>query len=125
MSEAVRPLSPPHRLGANLRRQLRGLGIIFSYPSGAAGIITVLLFIALAMLAPLIAPHGAFDVVYNQDHSVLRLSPPGAQAWFGTTNQGMDVLSQMLWGARVARLVGLLSALGSVQLGTLIGLVSG
>src|SRR6202030_2211087 len=44
---------------------------------------------------------------------------------FGTTNQGRDVLSQIVWGTRVALLVGLLSALGSVMLGTLIGLISG
>jgi peptide/nickel transport system permease protein len=85
----------------------------------------VLLFIAVAALAPLIAPYGPFEVVYHADHSVIRLSPPSFQNWFGTTNQGMDVFSQLVWGSRVALIVGLLSALGSVILGTLIGLVAG
>jgi peptide/nickel transport system permease protein len=108
-----------------LRRNLGALGVIMSYPSGAAGLVVVLFFIALSLLAPLIAPYGPFEVVYHVDHSVVRLSGPSWQNWFGTTNQGMDVLSQIIWGTRVALLVGLLSALGSVLLGTLIGLVSG
>jgi peptide/nickel transport system permease protein len=56
---------------------------------------------------------------------VMSLAPPNARAAFGTTNQGMDVFSQLLWGARVALLVGLLSAVGAALLGTLIGLIAG
>ena len=85
----------------------------------------VLAFVVLAVLAPLIAPYGPFEVAYGAGRSVQRLAPPSAANWFGTTNQGMDVLSQLIWGSRVALAVGLLSALGSVLLGTLIGLVAG
>jgi len=83
------------------------------------------LFIAMAAFAPLIAPYGPFDVAYDTDRAVVALSPPGWQNWFGTTNQGMDVFSQFVWGARVALIVGLISALGSVILGTFVGLVAG
>ena len=106
-------------------RGLERLRIIWSYPSGAVGLFVVLLFVALAVFAPLIAPYGPFEVVYNADHSVVRLAPPDWRTWFGTTNQGMDVFSQLVWGSRVALLVGLLSAMGSAMIGTLIGLVSG
>ena len=130
MSELSRTLSQApsarrRRLSAALGRNLRGLATILTYPSGAAGLVVVLLFIVVAVLAPLIAPYGAFEVVYHADHSVIRLSPPSWQNWFGTTNQGMDVFSQLVWGSRVALIVGLLSALGSVVLGTLIGLIAG
>src|SRR5882672_9613611 len=130
MSETARALAPAEnarwrRLAASLRRNASGLAVILHYPSGAAGLVVVLVFIAVAVLAPLIAPYGAFEVVYNADHSVVRLSPPSWQSWLGTTNQGMDVFSQLIWGSRVALIVGLLSALGSVVLGTLIGLVAG
>jgi peptide/nickel transport system permease protein len=130
MSELASALAPPtdagrRRIAAALRQNLRGLAIILNYPSGAAGLVVVLVFIAIAALAPLIAPYGAFEVVYNADHSVVRLSPPSWQNWFGTTNQGMDVFSQLVWGSRVALIVGLLSAVGSVVLGTLIGLIAG
>src|SRR5437879_9672993 len=115
IASALAPASHERRssLAAALRQNLRGLAVILSYPSGAAGLVVVLLFIAVAALAPLIAPYAAFEVVYNADHSVVRLSPPSWQNWFGTTNQGMDVFSQLVWGSRVALIVGLLAAVGS------------
>jgi peptide/nickel transport system permease protein len=90
-----------------------------------AAMLVAAAFIVLAALAPFIAPYGPFEVVYDADGAVVALSPPTSQAWFGTTNQGMDVFSQFVWGARVALIVGLVSALGSVLLGTAVGLVSG
>jgi peptide/nickel transport system permease protein len=112
-------------ISSSVARGLESLRVIWSYPSGVVGLFVVLLFVALALFAPLVAPHGPFDVVYNADHSVVRLAPPNWRAWLGTTNQGMDVFSQLVWGSRVALLVGLLSAIGSALIGTLIGLVSG
>src|SRR5215471_15729557 len=93
--------------------------------AGGAGLAVVLVFTALAFLAPLIAPYGPFEVVYDANGGVVALSPPTLKNLFGTTNQGMDVFSQLVWGARVALIVGLISALGSVILGTIVGLVSG
>jgi peptide/nickel transport system permease protein len=104
---------------------MQGLRVILRYPSGTAGLIVLAVFTILAIIGPLIAPHGPFEVVYGAGHAVLRLSPPTGPAWFGTTNQGMDVFSQVLWGTRSAFLVGLLSAAGSVLLGTFIGLIAG
>ena len=92
---------------------------------GVVAMLVTALFIAMAAFAPLIAPYGPFDVAYDTDRAVVALSPPGWQNWFGTTNQGMDVFSQFVWGARVALIVGLISALGSVILGTFVGLVAG
>lgn len=112
-------------LVGSVLQQLRGLRVIARYRSAMAGLILIVAFILLAVLAPIIAPYGPFEVVYEADGTVARLSPPTWRNWFGTTNQGMDVFSQILWGSRVALAVGLLSALGSVLLGTLIGLVSG
>ena len=94
--------------------------------AGSIFSVTVLVsFVLIALLAPLIAPYGPFDVVYDASHHVLRLSPPTIAHWFGTTNWGMDVLSQMIWGTRVALMVGLVSAVASAFLGTLVGLVAG
>lgn len=98
---------------------------IFACRPGMAAMIVTALFIAIAALAPFIAPDGPFEVVYDADRAVVALSPPTWQNWFGTTNQGMDVFSQFVWGARVALIVGLISALGSVILGTAVGLLSG
>ncbi|MBM3567410.1 MAG: ABC transporter permease [Alphaproteobacteria bacterium] len=103
----------------------RFLDVLGRNPSAAVGLALICGFVALAVAAPLIAPYGPFEVAFGPDRSVPRLAPPSARNWFGTTNQGMDVFSQLVWGSRVALTVGLLSALGSVVVGTLIGLVSG
>jgi peptide/nickel transport system permease protein len=122
------PASRLDRLRGRTRRwagQLGGLKVIFKYPSGTIGLAVVLAFVVIAVLAPVIAPYGPFEVAYGAGRSVQRLAPPSAANWLGTTNQSMDVLSQLIWGSRVALAVGLLSALGSVLLGTLIGLIAG
>ena len=98
---------------------------IFTRRPGALATLVTAFFTVMAALAPIIAPYDPFEVVYDADRAVVALSPPTWQNWFGTTNQGMDVFSQFVWGARVALIVGLISAFGSVILGTAIGLVSG
>lgn len=113
------------RVARALLEQVRALRVVAGYPSAMIGLFLLLTFLALALLAPVIAPYGPFEVVYEADRSVVRLASPDWRNWFGTTNQGMDVFSQILWGSRVALAVGMLSALGSVLIGTLIGLVSG
>jgi peptide/nickel transport system permease protein len=111
MTDAALPLESPRRR--------------FGRRPGMAAMLVTALFIAMALLAPLIAPYGPFEVVYDAERAVVSLSPPTWQNWFGTTNQGMDVFSQFIWGARVALIVGLISALGSVILGTAVGLIAG
>jgi peptide/nickel transport system permease protein len=99
--------------------------VIMEDTLGAVGLILVIFFVAMALTAPYVAPYGPFDVVYNADKSVVRLASPNLTNLLGTTNQGMDVFSQLLYGSRIALLVGVLSAVGSVLVGTLIGLFSG
>lgn len=125
----VATLALPRRHRGVWRSALAQVGstlkVLGSSPSALAGLVMIGVFVLIAVLAPLIAPYGPFEVTYGTDQGVARLSPPSATNWFGTTNQGMDVFSQMIWGTRVAIIVGLLSALGSVVIGTLIGLLSG
>jgi peptide/nickel transport system permease protein len=101
------------------------LKVLASDRSATVGMIVLGVFVLVALLAPWIAPYGPFEVTYGADKVVSRLSPPSPSNLFGTTNQGMDVFSQLIWGTRVALVVGLVSALGSVIIGTLIGLVAG
>lgn len=105
-------------------RVWRMLRTITRYPSGSVALAFLLFFVAMAIAGPWIAPFGPFDTIYDQDEMPVRLAAPSAAHWLGTTNHGVDVLSQLLWGARIALVVGVLSALGSVVLGTLIGLVA-
>lgn len=108
-----------------LAQAVATLKVLAADRSATLGMAVLGVFVAVAVLAPWIAPYGPFEVTYAADQGVARLSPPSSSNWFGTTNQGMDVFSQLVWGTQVALVVGLVSALGSVIIGTLIGLVSG
>jgi peptide/nickel transport system permease protein len=81
-----------------------------------AGGVVVALLAALALLAPVLAPYdpAAYDV------KQILLAPSPAH-WFGTDQLGRDVLSRMLFGARISMAVGFISVGIAVLLGTLIG----
>jgi peptide/nickel transport system permease protein len=83
--------------------------------AGAGGVVVALLA-ALALLAPVLAPYdpAAYDV------KQILLAPSPAH-WFGTDQLGRDVLSRMLFGARISMAVGFISVGIAVLLGTLIG----
>jgi peptide/nickel transport system permease protein len=84
------------------------------------GGVVVLLLGAVALCAPLLAPYdpAAYDVKQI-------LLAPGPQHWFGTDQLGRDVLSRMLYGARISMAVGFVSVGIAVLLGTLIGTLAG
>jgi peptide/nickel transport system permease protein len=104
---------------------LAQIRVMIRSPAATVSLAILLMFIIAAVFAPALAPYGPFDVVYGPGHEVVRLSPPTWTHWFGTTNWGMDVLSQVIWGTRVALLVGLISAVASALLGTVVGLTAG
>lgn len=84
------------------------------------GLSIIILLSVLALLAPLISP---FDP-YDQDlYSVL--SGPTAQHWLGTDNLGRDLLSRLLYGARVSLVTGLLCTFFAALIGIPVGLIAG
>jgi peptide/nickel transport system permease protein len=95
-------------------------GFLTETPIIAAATICLGLIVASAIVAPLISPHDPLLLVPAQ-----RLKPSSAQFWLGTDAYGRDVLSRILYGGRVSLLIGLGSALISIGVGLLIGLVSG
>lgn len=84
------------------------------------GLGIVLFFIIVAIIAPLIAPY-----TYQDQNLIDRLQPPSSKHWFGTDDFGRDIYSRILYGARISLWVGFFSVLGSVILGTLLGIISG
>ena len=90
----------------------------------SAGIL-LLFFIFLAIAGPALAPYPPNESNYLPDGSLARLQPPSAKFFFGTTNMGQDVFSQTIVGARLAIIIGLISAVFIVFIGTNIGLLSG
>lgn len=98
---------------------------VWATPSGRVSLVVMALCILLAVIGPLIAPYDPMARNYNAAGKLIRLAGPSADHWLGTTLMGRDVLSQMLWGARSATLVGGLTALGAVVIGLNIGLIAG
>ncbi|WP_353181226.1 ABC transporter permease [Bosea sp. (in: a-proteobacteria)] len=85
-----------------------------------AGLFLLAAIVAMAAFAPLIAPYDPL----TQD-IVNRLLPPSSEFWLGTDSYGRDVLSRIIYGARVSLFVGLVSILIAMTLGTALGVISG
>jgi peptide/nickel transport system permease protein len=84
------------------------------------GLVVFLIIVALALLAPLISPYDPLD----QD-ILTRLAGPSAEHWFGTDSYGRDILSRLLWGARLSLVISTVSILTAMLIGGVIGIVSG
>ena len=109
-----------------LRRQAIGLRrFAVSKPMGAAGLVFVVLIVLAAVFAPVVSPYDPYASNLNEDGLPVRLEGPGTSFPLGTDALGRDVLSRIVYGARISLVVGL----GAVGLGTLfgalVGLVSG
>ncbi|MFZ3590979.1 nickel transporter permease [Bacillus sp. DJP31] len=84
------------------------------------GTVIILLFISMALAAPLIAPEGI-----NEQKLAERLLPPSSQYWLGTDDFGRDILSRIIHGARISLFVGFFAVLGSVVVGCFLGVIAG
>jgi peptide/nickel transport system permease protein len=89
-------------------------------PLGAAGGLIFLLMLVVAVTAQWIAP---FDPISNDIPD--RFASPSFQHLMGTDHLGRDVLSRIIFGARISALVGVLATAIGVTLGSVIGLSSG
>ncbi|MEJ7838087.1 MAG: ABC transporter permease [Thermomicrobiales bacterium] len=87
-------------------------------PGALAGGIVVLLFIAIALAAPLLAPFDPDEISRN------RRAVPSMAHWFGTDELGRDVLSRVIYGARISLRVGLVAVGIAATFGTLLGIAA-
>ncbi len=110
--------------GAGQARGARpGLGeqlrwFVVRQPLGAAGAVVVLALVLTAIFAPALAPHGPKDTAFAP------YVPPGAEFLMGTDHLGRDMLSRVVWGARLSLYVGITSVLFGVTVGALWGIVT-
>lgn len=84
------------------------------------GIGLLLLIVLAAVLAPWLAPHDPL-----QQNIAYRLEPPSAEFWLGTDSYGRDVLSRLIYGARVSLLVGFVAILIAMCIGSALGILAG
>jgi peptide/nickel transport system permease protein len=107
---AAEPMSPGRRA---LRRLFKRKGAVL-------GLAVVVLMIALAVFAPLVSPYDPLAT----DWGAVRKAPSAAH-WFGTDENGRDVLSRVIWGARASLLAGVISVSIALAIGVPIGLLAG
>jgi oligopeptide transport system permease protein len=84
------------------------------------GGITLLLFIAVALLTPWLAPYS-----YEAQNLDLGASPPSAAHWLGTDVFGRDVLTQVMYGGRVSLAVGFIATAVALLIGVTWGAIAG
>jgi peptide/nickel transport system permease protein len=103
-----------------LRRPLKTVWrIVKSQPRATIGVIIVVFFVLVALTAPWLAPYGVDEKVGPV------FEPPSPEHPLGLDDAGVDMLSLMMWGARVSLVVGFAAALVAMLIGGTIGLISG
>jgi peptide/nickel transport system permease protein len=114
---AFKILSVP-RTAVSLRSRIAGNAR--HNPLAAIGVVLVLVFVIFALFAPWIAPQDPAAIELPT-----RLSSPSVAHWLGTDELGRDILSRVIYGARISMLVGSCVVLASLLLGLVIGSIAG
>ncbi|WP_425342161.1 ABC transporter permease [Jiella mangrovi] len=119
MSATIDKSPAPARRFAGLRREIRGMRAVMPF------VLIFAAFVLLALLAPLVAPLDP-----NSQNLLGRLKPPGTTArgifyLLGTDNLGRDLLSRLIYGARISLSVAILSVVLSGTAGTILGMAAG
>ena len=113
----MRPLT---RASAIIEMNSRTFRAFLANRLAIAGMVMLLLLVLGSIFAPILVPYSPTST----DFSALQ-QPPSGKHWFGTDQLGRDILSRVLYGARVSLAAGLISVLLALLLGGLIGLLAG
>lgn len=114
--------APPPQATTRPRRQAIGRRLRANPLLVTGGAVSVLIFV-IAVLAPLLAPFPGDAGTATNPFAVLR--PPSAQHWFGTDHVGRDILSRVIYGARVSPLIAFLVLLIACLIGIPLGVMAG
>ena len=89
-------------------------------PTTVVGLVLIVFFALLALTAPVLSP---YDPLFQNISA--SLTPPSPDYLLGTDKLGRDLLSRMLYGARISLRVGLIVVVSAGTLGALVGLIAG
>lgn len=97
----------------------------FSAQTAIIGLVVLLLFIVMAVFAPYVAPYNP-----TTPHLLERLSPPSwidseSRFFLGSDHLGRDILSRLIFGTRIALMVGLMGVVMAATIGISLGLIAG
>ena len=124
------PGGPPARSARSIvwGRRRRALGVSWDLyrhnAQGMIGLVILSVFILLAVLAPLIVDYAE---ITPSDTTGAPLQAPSADYpyWLGTDNFGRPVLWLLIWGARISLTVGLVATVGTMLIGSVVGIAAG
>ena len=102
------------------RRRFPALRALLADPITGLALVLVVGFLLTAALAPWIAPYPPTQI--NVLH---KLQPPSAEHWFGTDHLGRDLLSRVIYGARTALMIAIVSVSIAGIVGLILGLIAG
>lgn len=111
------------KIGLRLLAALRAIGDfllkIVKNPKGLVGVILVGIVVLAAILAPVLTPYelDAYDIANG-------LAKPSREHLLGTDKNGIDILTQILYGARISLIIGIVTGLCVTMLGATLGVVS-
>ena len=111
--------SKPDPCGKPISTQRDFFQRLFMQPKAIIGIVILAVFILVAVFAPFISPMDPNTFVGKPNQ------PPSAEYWLGTTGQGQDVFSQLIWGSRISLFIGFSVGFLSTLLGLIMGMISG
>jgi peptide/nickel transport system permease protein len=112
--------TPSAQADALPRQQNLFWQFVKSQPLGLIGFFVILVYVVCAFGAAWISPYDPEAIDFGA-----MLGRPGAEHWFGTDQYGRDVFSRIVYGARTALAVGILSAVAGCTVGALVGAASG
>ncbi len=92
---------------------------------GRIGLLLLLVFVALALAAPLLADRSGLDTAVARADGVPQWASPSEHPPLGTDYLRRDVWAQFVWGSRISLFVGLAATVVTIALGSAVGIVSG
>jgi peptide/nickel transport system permease protein len=115
------------RIAGTVRHPPQVVVRMLKNPVSLAGIILVILFAVIALLAPVLAPPERPEEPYRipRDGYLAEPKPPTAEHIFGTTEGQYDIYYGVIWGARTAFRVGVLITIATIIIGLVVGTASG
>jgi peptide/nickel transport system permease protein len=113
-------MEPTHVLAPETPRLALLRRIILGRPSTILATIIIAVFLAIAVLAPVIAPYDPLAQSYLKINAY-----PSSEHWLGTDQFGRDVLSRLIYGSRNSLIFGLISPTLAAIFGTALGVAAG
>jgi len=126
-SAAPKPGALLRRLAHDVRHPPKVIVRMLKNPVSVTGIVLVLVFLAIAILAPVLAPPERPEEPYRipRDGYLAEPKSPNAEHRFGTTEGQYDIYYGVIWGTRTAFRVGVMITMATILIGLLVGTTSG